>query len=273
MAELLRHSLKDSGCAVLEPNLIREEGSYMFEDQTRKTIGIIGAMKSEIDALKEKIENPKSLTVSGIEYIYGALYNVNVVAAQSGVGKVFAAMCAQTMILTFHPDQLLNIGIGGALSPGLEIGDIAIANQLVQHDMDTSAVGDPVGLISGINIVYLPCTERITAELETCAGELGLHYETGVIASGDCFVSSSKQKRRIVELFSGIVSEMEGAAIGQVCYVNGVDYCVVRAISDTADENVENDYFVSKEKACAAAQALTDAYLKKCVNDSEDFKC
>ena len=107
---------------------------------SEKLIGIIGAMKVEIDDVKSRVENPVTETVSGIDFVSGTLDGVPVVVAMCGVGKVFAAMCVQTMILKYSPTLVINIGVGGSLSKNLNVGDIAIANALCQHDMDTSAV-------------------------------------------------------------------------------------------------------------------------------------
>lgn len=233
----------------------------MPEDTRIKTVGVIGAMKSEIDALKEKIIDPKTETISGVEFVYGKFGNVNVAAAMCGIGKVFAAICAQTMILTFKPDIIINIGVGGALQSGLDIADAAIAESVVQHDMDTTPIGDPLGLISGINIVNIPCSADFGDRMEKCARELGINCRRGVIASGDCFVNDKARKQKIVDNFDAIVCEMEGASIGQVCYVNNAEFGVLRTISDNGDENSNNDYFESLEKASNAALEITYAYL------------
>lgn len=234
----------------------------MFTDNERKTIGIIGAMKSEVDALKERIIDAQAITISGVEFVYGQFGNVNVVAAMSGIGKVFAAICAQTMILTFKPELVINIGVGGALQSGLNIADAAIAESVVQHDMDTTPIGDPLGLISGINIVNIPCSADFVDRMEKCAKELGINFKRGVIASGDCFVNDKAKKQSIVDNFNAIVCEMEGASVGHVCYVNKVEFGVLRTISDNGDENSGNDYFDSLEKASNAALEITYAFLK-----------
>ena len=114
-------------------------------------IGIICAMKIEADAIRETLTSPVCETVSGIEFTRGSLHGKEVVMAVCGIGKVFAAICTEAMILRYAPSLVLNSGVGGTLTPALSIGDIAVATSLVQHDMDTSALGDPVGLISGIN--------------------------------------------------------------------------------------------------------------------------
>jgi len=228
----------------------------------KKLIGLVGAMKIEIDEIKARIENPVTETVSGIDFVRGTLGGVPVVAAKCGVGKVFAAMCVQTMILKYAPDLIINIGVGGSLSKNLNIGDVAIADKLCQHDMDTSAVGDPVGMVSGVNMVYFPCCEAVVKGFEVCAEKIGLHTETGVIASGDVFVSDANRKHFISDFFGGISCEMEGAAVAQVCYVNGVDFGVIRAISDNGDENCGKEYENALETASNAAMRLLFEYLK-----------
>ena len=234
----------------------------MYFNGERKVIGVIAAMKSEIDDLKTRIKDQKTAVFSGITYVYGRLGENNIVAAQCGIGKVFAAVCAQTMILEFKPDEIINIGVGGSLTGKLDIGDIAIADSCVQHDMDTTAVGDPPGLISGINIINIPGDSEIADRLEAVAKEQGIKALRGVIASGDCFVNSSEKKKAIADAFDAIVCEMEGAAIGHVCYINNVKYCVVRAVSDNGDEDSGKDYMACLEKASASAQKLMVGYLE-----------
>ena len=229
----------------------------------KKLVGIIGAMKPEIEAVKNIVENPETETVSGIEFVKGQIYGVDVVVAVCGIGKVFAAICAQTMILKYSPDVIINVGVAGALSPELSIGDIAIADSVVQHDMDTTPVGDPPGLISGINIVNFPCNSDVVSLFEECCKERGCNYRVGVIASGDCFVNGKETKKRITDNFNAISCEMEGGSIGHVCYVNGVDFCVLRAMSDSGDENSHNDYAVSLAKASDAAFGVLDIFLRK----------
>ena len=198
-------------------------------------IGIIAAMNVEMESRCSYIQNPVTETISGITFVSGTLEGSEVVTAVCGIGKVFAAMCAQTMILRYKPDCIVNTGVAGTLTDKLKIGSIAVSSAVVQHDMDTSALGDPIGMISGINKVLLPADQDLCDQLSACATVLGIHTQTGVIASGDQFISSSERKSAIVKTFGAIACEMEGASIGQVCYVNRVPFCVLRAISDSAD--------------------------------------
>ena len=205
-------------------------------------IGIIGAMSVEVEALKAKVENAERTVQSGIEFVSGTLCGKSVVIAQCGIGKVFAAICAQTMIVKFGVTHVINTGVGGAISNELNITDVAISNFVVQHDMDTSALGDPVGLISGINVVDIAADDTMISELCAAAEKRGARYLVGKIASGDLFVSGGEKKKYIEDTFGAIVCEMEGAAIGQVCYVNKIPFCVIRAVSDKADGSSSMDY-------------------------------
>ncbi|MBQ8004881.1 MAG: 5'-methylthioadenosine/adenosylhomocysteine nucleosidase [Clostridia bacterium] len=205
-------------------------------------IGIIGAMSCETDALKKMLQNRKTEIISGVEYAYGNLFGKEAVIATCGIGKVFAAVCAQTMILRFAPDVIINTGVAGTLTSKLSPCDIAISENVVQHDMDTSAIGDPVGLISGINIIKIPSDEKLCSLVASCAEKIGLSALCGTIASGDVFVADKAKKEYIKNCFDAVACEMEGASIGQVCYINSIPFVVIRAISDGGDDEAAMSY-------------------------------
>ena len=146
------------------------------------------------------------------------------------------------MILKYSPCLVINTGVGGSLSEKLSIGDIAVATDVVQHDMDTSPLGDPVGLVSGINIVHFPSDTHAASLISAAADSLGVNSLIGTIASGDHFIASREKKNYIKDNFGASACEMEGAAIGHVCYVNVTPFAVIRAISDTADDSSHMDY-------------------------------
>ena len=206
-------------------------------------IGIIGAMAVEVDAIKALAKDIRITTISNIEFTQGTINKKEVVIARCGIGKVFAGICAEIMILNFKPEYILNVGVAGALSENLDVASIAISQSLVQHDMDTSPLGDPLGMISGINVINIEADQNIVKKVEETVKEVGLKYEIGVIASGDQFVSSKERKDWIKKQFNAIACEMEGAAIAQVAYVNQVPFCVIRAISDKADGSSGVDFF------------------------------
>lgn len=206
-------------------------------------IGIIGAMDIEVQALKELMETPRIQTISTVDFYSGAINGVEVVVAVAGVGKVNAAVCTQTMILAYHPDYIINVGVAGGLAPELGIGDIAVAEDVVEHDMDTTPIGDVPGYISGINIVRIPCDKWLCSMMCAAAEHIeGAKVLKGTIASGDQFISSDAQRSRIISNFNAVAAEMEGASIGHVCYMNGVPFGVLRAISDGANSDSVMDY-------------------------------
>ena len=208
-----------------------------------KPIGIIGAMQIEIEGLKAEMTEITEEVISGVTYTKGKLAGKEVVCAVCGVGKVFAAIAAQTMILRYAPRALLNTGVAGGLADGLAVGDIVLADNVVQHDMDTSPIGDPKGLLSGINVIYMNADEKASELLMRLVRESGINAVRGAIASGDQFIASKAQKDTIKTNFPDAVAcEMEGASIGQVCYVNKVKFAVLRAISDNADGGAVEDF-------------------------------
>lgn len=227
-------------------------------------IGIIGAMDSEINVLKENIAQLKSEKISGIDFFTGKIFEKDVVIAKSGIGKVFAAMCVEAMILNYHPDEIIHIGIAGALSSDLGIKDVAIAEAVVQYDIDQTAFNMPIGYIQDLELVEIPCAKTIVADLESCAKSLNVHYKTGIIASGDRFISSKKDKKIIEKVFGAIAVEMEGAATGQVCYINNVKFCVVRAMSDAADDSAIETYGNMKNHSADLATKILLKYLQEC---------
>jgi len=205
-------------------------------------LGIIAAMTIEADLIKDAMTGVTAEEISGITFVSGKLGQCDAVVAVCGIGKVFAALCTQTMILRYAPDCIINTGVGGTLTDRLGIGDLAVSAAVVQHDMDTSPLGDPVGLISGINVIEMPADAAMTEKVCAICEAKGIRHYCGVIASGDQFIASREKKDWIMSSFHGIACEMEGASVGQVCYVNKVPFVILRAISDSADGGACEDY-------------------------------
>ena len=203
---------------------------------------ILAAMQSEMEGLLARLQKEGEETVSGITFHIGSLCGVPAVLAVCGIGKVYAALAAQTAILKYSPALLINTGVAGALAPDLSIGDITVAESLCQHDMDTSPLGDPVGLVSGINRIYFPADPDAVAGFAGALDALSLGYKIGRVASGDAFIADGVKKAWIRDTFAADCCEMEGAAIAQVAFVNGTPFAVLRAISDTADGGAEMLY-------------------------------
>ena len=226
-------------------------------------IGIIGAMQIEVDALCAKMTDKNKETLSGIDFYVGKLCGRDAVIAKCGIGKVFAAICAQTMIIKYNADIIINTGVAGTLDRRIGIKDLAVSTACVEHDMDTSPLGDPVGLISGINIVKIPTDAELCQMVLDVAGELGVNAIGGIIATGDQFIGSSEKKRQISETFSAIACEMEGGAVAHVAYVNSVRCVIIRSISDNADGSADIDYPEFTKAAAAVSTAVTTALVER----------
>mgnify|MGYP002764358160 FL=1 len=206
-------------------------------------IGIIGAMEVEVQALKDLMDNAELKEISSVVFYRGKINGIDTVVAVAGVGKVNAAVCAQTMILEYSPDYIINTGVAGGLSEELKIGDAAVADKVAEHDMDTSPLGDELGFITGINKVYMQCDEYISGLMYDAAKSVdGINAVRGTIASGDQFIASEEQRRFIKKNFNAVAAEMEGAAIGHVCTMNNVKFGVLRAISDGANSDSTIDF-------------------------------
>ena len=226
-------------------------------------IGIIGAMDDEVRGLIARLDGKCEKEILGIKFYTGTVFSKPVVVARCGVGKVFAAMCATVMMLEFKPRIIVNTGVGGGLAADLQCADTVIATRLVQHDMDTSALGDEVGMISGINKVFFDADERARDTLLSMAQRLGIRARTGIIASGDRFVCDGADKAGIVKKFGADVCEMEGAAIAHAAYVGRTPFAVVRAISDGANEDAVLDFPAFLKIAVKNSEALTLEFIKE----------
>ena len=225
-------------------------------------LGIIGAMDIEVEGIKNLLRDVLEEKISGITFVKGNLYGQDVVVAKCGIGKVFASICAQTMIMAFKPDIIINIGVAGGLEKTLDIGDVVIADAVVQHDMDTTPLGEPRGYLSEIGLVKIPADKNVYEKLKKSADKLKIKAILGTIASGDAFVSDNETKRFIADSFGAAACEMEGAAIGQVCFVNSVPFGILRAISDSANGNANVDFPTFAKMAAQNSIKVIEEFIK-----------
>ena len=205
-------------------------------------VGFICPMACELDAVTRLMEGKEERQFGALTFYTGRIGGGDTVAVKCGVGKVFAAVAAEAMILGFSPDLIVTTGVAGNLSSDLSIGDVVVSTAVVQHDMDTSPIGDPVGLISGINKIELESDVGAADKMCACLDALGIRYARGVVASGDQFIASDGERGRITSQFGALCCEMEGAAVGQVAYMHGVPFLVLRALSDDANGNSPDDF-------------------------------
>jgi adenosylhomocysteine nucleosidase len=227
------------------------------------TIGIIGAMQEEIELLHAQLEQATEESHAGIKYYRGKLHGRKAVLCKSGVGKVNAAVCTQVLIDRFGADVVLFTGVAGALDPVLDIGDIVISSSSVQHDMDVTALGFPRGVIP-----YQETSEfRADEGLVRLASEAGERLfpgrcRIGKVLSGDQFVADREAVRTLHEQLGGTCTEMEGAAVAQVCAMNGVPYVVIRSMSDKADGSAHVNFAEFTVEAANRSFALVSDMVR-----------
>ena len=206
-------------------------------------LGIIGAMQVEVEILLAQMENKTSRIVAGSTFYEGTLEGLNAVIVQCGVGKVNAALCAQILRDCFEVTHLVNTGIAGSLCAELDIGDLVVSKDAMYHDFDCVHFGYPYGKVPGMDVISFPADETMVGYAFAAAESVNPgHTKIGRVASGDQFVASEDVKEKIIANTQGLCTEMEGAAIAQTAYRNGVPFVILRAISDKADDSAEMDY-------------------------------
>lgn len=221
-------------------------------------LGIIGAMDIEVEQIKESMQSVTTERCMGMEFHSGTLCGLPAVAVVCGMGKVNAALCTCVLIEHFDVTHIVNTGVAGSLDSRIDIGDLVISTEAVEHDMDVSPLGYALGQVPGMDVLTFPTDDRMLAMVrsiaESVAPNIGVHE--GPVASGDVFVSSAASKDRIVDTFGALCCEMEGAAIAHACYLAGVPVAIARTISDKADGSATLDYPTFKVEAANLCAGL-----------------
>ncbi|MBQ9603939.1 MAG: 5'-methylthioadenosine/adenosylhomocysteine nucleosidase, partial [Firmicutes bacterium] len=189
--------------------------------QETTVIGIIGAMDIEVNSLKKSANITKITKIAEMEFCEGTIGEKNVVIVKCGMGKVNAGICANTLINNFGCAKVINTGVAGSLDNRINIGDIVVSEDAVQHDFDVSPIGFQKGEIPYTKLYAFPADEKMRAAtvdaVHGSAPEISV-FE-GRICSGDQFITSKEQKDAITANFGGLCCEMEGAAVAQACYL------------------------------------------------------
>lgn len=227
-------------------------------------IGIIGAMEVEVAQLKEMMTEVTVTVKAGMEFNQGILEGKKAVVVRSGIGKVNAAACTQILIDVFSADVIINTGIAGSLKNEINIGDIVISTEVLHHDVDAREFGYPIGEIPQMGRLTFPADENLGELCEKICKEVNPEISTfrGRIVSGDQFIADHEKKQSIIDNFQGYCTEMEGAAIGQTAFINGVPFVILRAISDKADNSAIMDYPTFEKQAVAHCVKLTRGLVK-----------
>ncbi|WP_304943433.1 5'-methylthioadenosine/adenosylhomocysteine nucleosidase [Vallitalea guaymasensis] len=207
-------------------------------------VGIIGAMEEEVAALQEKMVIDQVEHCASLEFYIGKIFDKDVVVVRCGIGKVNAAVCTQIMIDKFNVDMIINTGVAGAVSNELNIADIVISSDALQHDMDATGFGYKLGEIPRMDVSCFKADEKLIELASKASKNKITDHNVFVerIVSGDQFVSDMEVKKRLLDNFGGFCTEMEGASIAHVCHLNNVPFVVIRSISDKADNSAETNF-------------------------------
>lgn len=229
-------------------------------------LGIIGAMRVEIETLKGNIKNLKQTQRADMTFYEGELEGLPVVVVVCGVGKVNAALCVQMLVDCFGVTHIVNTGVAGSLCADLDIGDLVISKDAMYHDFDCHSLSNqyPVGQVPGLSVRMFPADDKLIVCAYAAAQKVHAdHARIGRIASGDQFICDKTVKDKIIENTDALCTEMEGAAIAHASWRNGVPFVVIRAISDKADNSAEMDYPVFEAIAAKRCAAVTQMMAKE----------
>ena len=244
-------------CFFFENRKVKDEVKY-------QKMGLIGAMKEEVLLIHKHMQTLNETTIAGILFVEGLLCGQPIVVCKSGVGKVNAALCTQILIDRFDIDAIVFTGVAGALDPRLEIGDLVISSECMQHDVDVTALGFPKGI--------LPYQEKSIYKADSYLFELAHevsnvlfsgHTWQGRILSGDQFIASRAKVTELHLDMLGICTEMEGAAVAQVCEMNRIPFVIVRSMSDKADGSAHLNFAEFTIQASENSFKIIEAILKK----------
>lgn len=226
-------------------------------------IGIIGAMELEVETLKAKMNVKNIVKRASMEFYEGTLNNVEVVVVRCGVCKVNAGICVQILADLFQVTHVLNTGVAGGLDNKINIGDIVVSKDALYHDVDATIFGYQPGEVPQMGQrEFIADTAMIEAAVTSCKEAVpDINIHTGRVVSGDQFISDKAVKEKLINVFNGTCTEMEGAAIAQAATLNNIPFVILRAISDKADESAQVEYPEFERKAAADCAKLVERMI------------
>ena len=223
-------------------------------------LGIIGAMEQEVETLLGLLEEKHTSAHAGVAFHEGTLDGKAVVVVQCGIGKVNAALCVQMLCDFYGVTHLVNTGIAGSLDAALDIGDLVISEDAMYHDVDVTNFGYVPGQMAGMPASFPADSALVNAAFAAAEAVNPGHTRKGRVASGDQFVCEQGLKDKIIAVTGAACTEMEGAAIAQAAYRNGVPFVIIRAISDKADNSADMDYPTFERIAAHRCAAVTRTF-------------
>ena len=224
-------------------------------------IGIIGAMSEEVKGFKSEIENLKEEKVGNLIFYIGKIKGKDIVLLETGIGKVNAAIGATLMIDRFKAEKIIFTGVAGGINENLDLGDVVISTDLIQHDVDVTAFGEKLGMIPRMENSIFKADNELIALAEQAGKKLKGKVIRGRILSGDQFIASPEKIEFLKKEFNGDCAEMEGAAVGHVCEMFKIPFVVVRTMSDKANSNAHTDYATFMKIAAENSITLVNEML------------
>lgn len=227
-------------------------------------IGIIGAIDVEVETLKNDAEISRKITKAEMEFCEGKLGNIDVVIVKCGMGKVNAGICVQMLVDIFNVTHVINTGVAGSLNNALNIGDVVVAVDAVQHDYDVTPINFEKGEIPYTGLVAFKTDEKLREQAVNAAKKVApsIQIVEGRICTGDQFISTKEQKNKIISSFGGDCCEMEGGAIAQACYLNKIPFIIIRSISDKADETETVDFKEFEAQTAKLCANITEYMIR-----------
>lgn len=228
----------------------------------RRLVAVLGAMREEVQRLESSVMGSEARSQGPFTWVQGRLEGHEVLLAECGIGKVNAAALTQAL-LAAGATHIVFTGVAGAVDPALDVGDIVISSEAVQHDVDVTGLGYPPGEVPGSGRVWPADPELVDAAREAAQEIEGVFCLVGRVASGDTFVASAEATQRLRAEFGAACTEMEGAAVAQVCSRWGVPFVIVRSISDSADHAAQVDFREFTLTAAATADTVVRGLLRR----------
>ncbi len=252
MFENIKHKIKE--CIQKKLNIKRKK--------LENNIGILCAMREELEPVLKMVEVKETVEYGKNIYYKAVFEGKELVLAYSKIGKVNASTTATVLIERFGAKKLLFSGVAGAVDKDLKIGDLIIATKTCQHDVDLTVFGYEPGFIPESK-VFFECDEKLNSIAENVAENMGIKLKKGIIASGDQFIHSRERKEWIEKTFKASAIEMEGGAVGCVCWTLDVPFFMLRAISDTAEEGAGIDFDEFLEESSKVSAEFLIKMLKE----------
>jgi len=228
-------------------------------------LAIIGAMEEEVSLIRKKMEEVAIVIRANMEFYKGKIFDKDVVVVRCGIGKVNAGICVQILADIYKVDGIINTGIAGSLKKEINIGDIVLSEDALQHDVDATGFGYALGQIPRMEEFSFQADKKLLQLARKCCEQVNQDIQTftGRIVSGDQFISNKEKKEWLVTNFQGSCTEMEGAAIAQAAYLNHIPFLIVRAISDQADDSAKMSYEEFETQAILHSVKLILAVIKE----------